>query len=165
MSKNQSAADELSKRTNRVVESILENETLTADLDDVAAKELLDWAIAWVKMIAQSTADLDDADAEDAMYPRLRATRRLMRGVNRWIGHQEKMDTEASARSLTKIIEQVAIIYGDDFTPPPNDELLAFTIQQAESSENPQQMIINLRQLLQNSISIATQGDNDDQKN
>jgi hypothetical protein len=40
------AVYEITRRIKRTAESILENERLTADLDDEAAKELLNWAAA-----------------------------------------------------------------------------------------------------------------------
>ena len=67
------AGDHLESRTRRAVESLLENESLTADLDDAAAKELLDWGIAHAKEIISDTADMDDEGAEEAMYPRMSA--------------------------------------------------------------------------------------------
>ena len=77
--------EQLLKRISRVAESLMENERLTADLDDEAAQQLLSWGISCAKTIMQSTAGLDDEAAEKATYPRMRATRRLMRETNRWV--------------------------------------------------------------------------------
>lgn len=141
-------ANEVPRRVKRAAESILENEALTADLDDVAAKVLLDWGGACAKMIAQSTAGLNNIEAEDAMSPRLRATRRLMRLVNRWVSKRQQRDTEGSATALTKIIEQAAIIYGEDFTPPSDDRRDAFLRQSLTAP--PPQIIRDLRALIEN---------------
>lgn len=166
--------DELAKRVNRTAASILENEPLTADLDDPAAQVLLDWGVACAETIAQCTAGLDDTEAEDAMYPRLRAMRRLMRQVNRWT-----LDAEASAGLLAQMVEQAAIIYGDDFAPPSHERQDAFLRLQFEFADDPQQMIANLRELLEGPHAtlavdgegeddgddqIAPSGENDDQK-
>jgi len=142
--------DELAQRATRAAESILENESLTADLDDVAANVLIEWGVACAKMIVQSTASLDSAQAEEAMAPRLRAIRQLMRAVNNWTANQRGMDAEANAASLARIIEQAAIMYGENFTPPAQDQRDAFLKQQLESSGTPQQWIANLRGLLEN---------------
>jgi hypothetical protein len=156
------ATKEVALRISRVTQSILENESLTADLDDTAAKELLDWGITCAKKIAQDTVGLNDAEAEETMSPRLRATRRLMRSVNSWVAKQGKMDAEASTTSLTKIIEQATIIYGEDFTPPDSERQAAFLRQQ---TDNPQQMIASLRELLENPGDTSiTQGEDDDQE-
>jgi hypothetical protein len=160
------ATDELVQRINRVTQSILENESLTADLDDTAAKELLDWGIACAKMIVQDTTGLNNIEAEEAMSPRLRATRQLMRSVNGWVARQGEMDAEASSTSLTRIIEQATMIYGEGFTPPDNEQRAAFLRQQAELTNNPQQMIANLRGLLEKpGDTSVNQGEDDDQKN
>ena len=76
--------DEFADRSRRAVESLLENESLTSSLDDAAAQVLLKWGTDCAKLIVSSTAGLDAASAEDAMYPRMRALRRLMRRVNKW---------------------------------------------------------------------------------
>jgi hypothetical protein len=160
------ATKEVAQRINHVTQSILENESLTADLDDTAAKELLDWGITCARKVAQDTSGLNDAEAEETMSPRLRATRRLMRSVNSWIAKRGEMDAEASTTSLTKIIEQAAIIYGEGFTPPDDERRAAFLRQQVELADNPQQMIANLRELLEKpSDTSVNQGEDDDQKN
>jgi hypothetical protein len=46
---------EVSQRIERAAESILENERLTADLDDAAAQVLIDWGLACAELIAGST--------------------------------------------------------------------------------------------------------------
>lgn len=148
--------DELAQRVNRAAESILENERLTADLDDEAAKVLLDWGITCAEMIAHSTTGLNDSEAAKVMSPRLRATRRLMRLVNRWVANRPEMDAEASAASLNRIIEQAAIIYGEDFMPPNDDRRDAFLRQHFDLAEHPLQMIVNLRMLIENSGDNST---------
>jgi hypothetical protein len=153
---------EVALRISRVTQSILENESLTADLDDTTAKELIDWGLACARKIAQDTSGLNDAEAEETMYPRLRATRRLMRSVNSWAAKQREMDAEASTTPLTKVIEQATIIYGEDFTPPDSEQQAAFLRQQ---TDNPQQMIANLRGLLENPGGTSVnQGEDDDQE-
>jgi hypothetical protein len=110
--------DPLAERISRAAESILENESLTADLDDSAAKELLAWAVACAERIAASTVGLNQAAAEEAMYRRMRATRRLMRAVNRWLPRRRGMDQEGNQAALEEVIELAAVIYGGDFSPP-----------------------------------------------
>jgi hypothetical protein len=164
MLRNEPAPDQLTCRIDRVAQSILENESLTSELDDAAAQELLDWGLNWAKTIVLHTANLDEIEAEAAMSPQLRANRRLMRTVNKWIA---KTDIEDSVRSLTKIIEQVATIYGEDFIPPDGDQCVAFARQQIELMDTPQQMVTNLREWLEtsSSISITDEGENHDQEN
>ena len=46
---------EIQQRIQRAAESILENEALSADLDDDAAKLLLDWGVKRAEQIAIQT--------------------------------------------------------------------------------------------------------------
>ena len=137
------------KRAERAATSLLENESLTADLDDRAAQALLDWGIACVKGIAQSATALLDADAEQNVVQRFRATRRMMRAVNRWIAKQATMDAESKARSWAKIVEQAAIAYGPDFRLPDGDPGDRFLSQSAELGDDPVQLIAKLRTLIE----------------
>ncbi|NIP25638.1 MAG: hypothetical protein GWO38_17915 [Phycisphaerae bacterium] len=141
--------DELSRRIRRVTESILENESLTADLNDEAAEALLDWMIDCAKMVAQSTATLDEQAAEEAMSSRLRAIRRLMRLVNNWISQGPPAELVANQDQLDKILEQATIIYGQDFTTFDSNRLNTFWEQEVDSVKEPQQLIESLRVLIE----------------
>ena len=88
------------------------------------------------------------------MSPRLRAMRRLMRRVNRWDANRPEMDAGGNAVSLTRIIEQAAIIYGKDFTPPNDDQRDAFVRQHLAGPSLP--MIVNLRKLVEGSGDNST---------
>ncbi len=149
---------ELERRVQSAVESILGNESLTADLDDPAAKALLDWGIACAERIAGRTAGLNDEQAEEIIYRGLRATRRLMRLVQRWASHQTGMDTAL----LDQILEQAAIIY-PDFTPPSTHRRVMFLYQIPDPAL---QRITQIRELVQGSSDTASTapGGNDDQK-
>ena len=110
--------DGLENRVKQAVESILENETLTSDLEDQSAKVLLDWGIDWARTIALDTAGLDDMVAGDTMSQRLRAVRRLIRAVIKWVGDQQGIDAEKSASLISRMLEQAAILYGQDEAMP-----------------------------------------------
>ena len=138
----------LAQRVERAAESILENESLTANLDDTAAQALFDWGIACARMVAQSTAGLDDGDVESIMSGRLRATRRLMRLVNQWMPRRSEMDAQDNAALLIRIAEQAAIVYGGDFTDLDSERWDAFLSQNLGTA--PQQLVVNLRALIEN---------------
>ena len=71
---------DLEKRIRMAAESILENESLLEGLEEGSAAAVLDWGLARAKQIAGETAVLtDETDAEDAMDPRMRALRQLLR--------------------------------------------------------------------------------------
>jgi len=149
---------ELERRIQSAVESILGNESLTADLDDPAAQALLDWGITCAKRIAGRTAGLNDERAEEVIYPGMRATRRLMRLVQRWASDQAGMDTAL----LDQILEQAAIIY-PDFTPPSTHRRVMFLYQIPDA---PLQRIAQIRELVEGSSDTAstTPGGNNDQE-
>ena len=143
-------AEDVAERVKRAAESILENESLTANLDDAAAKELLDWGLACAQKAAEDTASLEAFAAESSLTDRLQATRRLMRAVSNWVVGQQDMDAASTSDALSKVMEQAAVIYGQGFTPPPQAQYTAFLAGQAEPGDPPQ-MIKNLRQMIESS--------------
>ncbi len=172
---------DVTKRVNQAVERILENERLTADLDDEVAEALVEWGVAWAEMIARSSAGLDDLAAEEVTSPKERALRRLMRRVNKWVAQlpaaaqpeaaqerdqgwwrslwsrradkepqkEPQIDVAAHTEPLNKVIEQAAIIYGDNFAPPEGVQLVTF-LQQNLGLDNRAQLITNLRRFIEN---------------
>ena len=103
----------LEHRLQKKMSGLYENEALTGELDDESADELLNWAADRVKSIVRSTADLDDDQAEEVMYPRMRALRKMSRYVNRLAS-----GTEDEIGTLLKIVRQAREIYGDSFHEP-----------------------------------------------
>lgn len=157
--------DQLAKRVQRAAESILGNESLTEGLSDAVAQVLLDWGVACAEQIARSTAGMDDAEAEEAMSQRLRATRRLMRWVRMWTTHRADIDAEARAEYLAKLIRQAAVIY-QHYTPPDDDWCATFLRRAPDLVDYPIQMITDLRTLIEGSGGDPTtdSGDTDDQE-
>ncbi len=84
--------DILKQRQEQVAASILEQKTLTDNLDEASATVLLDWSLAQVKMIVAQTETLDDVAAEAAMSDQLKALRPFIRILNRQIAHFYKVD-------------------------------------------------------------------------
>jgi hypothetical protein len=142
--------DEITQRADRAAESILENESLTADLDDAAAQALLDWGVTCVRMIARETTGLDEVAAERAMLPRLRATRRLMRQVNLWVIRGQDMDSQGRSDLLDRMVGRAAVIYDQDFTPPSERQRDVFLRRYLEFAQDPVLVVANLRQLVEN---------------
>ena len=91
-------------RIRRAAESILENEALTADLDDQAAKVLLDWGVTQAQLIAAETIEMDDTQAEEAMYRPMRALRKMLRTANKWA-------VDPQETTLARILKQSEIVY------------------------------------------------------
>ncbi len=141
---------QLQKRIDLAAQSILDNEKLTADLDDATAQVLLDWGISCVNAIVRRTSGMNDLQAEDAMYPQMRALRRLMRYVNKLIARFEILGEAGQIEELRDIVEQAATIYGHSYTPPD------FPQQQQTLSEiggllaDQPGMVRSLRRLIEN---------------
>jgi len=156
--------EELKKRSQQAAESILGNERLTSDLTDEPAKALLDLGVAMAEHVAQSTAGLDATAAEDAMYPRLRATRRLMQKVNKWLGGGLADDTQASEALLDEVIAQAKIIYGEYFAPPTTEERIAFIEQCQALDDQHTQIISKLRTLIEPHMALLSQSGEEDEE-
>ena len=150
--------DGLENRVTRAVESILENETLTADLEDQAARVLLDWGVGWAKTIALGTAGLDDMVAGDAMSQRLRAVRRLMRAINKWIGTQQGDDVERSTSLISRILEQSAILYGQDVASVDTGQLDVFLGLRQEFAGDQLGMVAAVRRTVEARFSEGGMG-------
>jgi hypothetical protein len=143
--------EDLAQRLQRATESILENENLTADLDDDAAKAVLDWGLACAQKVVQETAGFEALAAEPALSDRLQATHRLIRAVSRWVLGQQDMDAASASAALSVVMEQAAVIYGQKFTLPVQAQYTAFLAEQAAPDE-PAQMISKLRELVESNL-------------
>ena len=95
----------LSKRIEAAVESILNNEALSAGLDDPAAQVLITWGIDLAKQIAARTGDLDDQAAEAVLYQPMRALRKLLRATCQWA-------LNPTDEHLQTVIAQFPEVYG-----------------------------------------------------
>ena len=106
----------MEQRVTRAAESILENENLTADLNDEAAQILLDWGVTRAKEIALNTVEyIDDEQAEEAMYRPMRALRRMLRTVNKWSAKVQERDQDHGITALKRILKQAETVYGAEY--------------------------------------------------
>ena len=110
--------DMLAKRIQRAVESVLENEGLVDGLDEGSATALQDWGIANVKKIVLETSDLNDEQAEESMYPRMKASRGLIRAVRVWIEHEGASSAEERAKLWARIEKKARAMYDEDLELP-----------------------------------------------
>lgn len=118
---------QLGERLRWVTESLLENESLTADLDEQAAQGILDWGMALAWEIVQSTAALDDdATAEAAMEPRLQALRRLLRDASQFLAHAPQLTPEQAQQALGKLVHYAQKVYGAGYVAPEEAARYAF---------------------------------------
>lgn len=134
-------------RLQRAAESILENEALTADLDDEAAQVLLDWGVTLAQRITSETIELDQAAAEEATYQPMRALRKMLRQINHWANNPE-------ISGLEKIIEQAAITYGAGYAASGSDLQAQFSDQIRTGALNPAENIRQLRAFIENQATL-----------
>jgi hypothetical protein len=137
---------DLNERTRRAVESVLENESLTADLDDAAAQALLNWSVACARQIMQETGPLDDEQAEITTAPRMKAVRKLMRIINAWFS-QPGDDTA----QLDSLLDQAMVIYGPSFIPPDAGQRQVCLAELAAMDTSPQK-IAHLQSFVEPSV-------------
>lgn len=144
-------------RIQRAVEGILENEKLTADLDDDAAQVLLDWGTRCARQIAQGTLGLNDAQAEEDMYQPMRATRRMMRAVNKLASRHQILGDEGCSVALQKIIAQAGLVYGRDYIPPDSTRQNDFLANIQLTTDIPG-IISQIRTLVENETPTSSYG-------
>ena len=134
----------IEKRLRRQLEGIYENEALTSEMDDDSAAEFLKWVADRVENIVQGTVEMDDEQAEEAIYPRMRALRKMSRYINQLV--QGGGD---STQLTEKIISQAREVYGDSFLDVDLEKIHAlFHLPQGE----PGVMIQTLRHLFEGEI-------------
>jgi hypothetical protein len=78
-----STAVKLAAREQRASEALRGNARLTQGLPDEAADTLMTLGLDMARLVVRDTAELDDIAAEDILQPRIRAVRRLMMAVAR----------------------------------------------------------------------------------
>ncbi len=110
--------DVLEKRMQRAVESVLENEGLVSGLDKETASALQDWGIQNVKRIAGKTGDLDDERADEAMFPKMKASRGLMRAIRVWVEHEAASSVEERVELWAKIEKYARDLYDEHLHLP-----------------------------------------------
>jgi hypothetical protein len=110
---------DLDKRVRMAAESILENEALRGGLEnEQAAMFLLNWGIACAKSLMLETADIeDDEEADEAVYPRMKALRKMMVAVKELAGSQAQ-DVSAWQHSIAEIFKNAQTFYGPSWHAP-----------------------------------------------
>ncbi len=136
---------DLNRYARQAVESLLNNETLTADLDDEAANLLLCWGCDCVYRIVQESVLVgDDLSAEaqtieQAIAPRMRALRRMLRAINCWAVHG---GDSAAPEMLSQVVAHASVVYGRDLSATVTSEMELPDAQ-------PARRIVWLRQLIE----------------
>jgi hypothetical protein len=139
---------DIEKRLRMAAESILENEAIREDIDDSGASALLDWGVSCAVQIMQDTSNLeDDEEAQEAVYPRMRALRQMLEIVK---SLNDSETTSAEGVSfLAELLEKAALVYGEKETLP---EQIYWNTLSATKVEDTGQNINTLRDLIEKNI-------------
>ena len=140
---------EINERIRMAAESILENEALLAGLDEGGTSAVIDWGISCARQIVLETDGEDDDEIEEAMYPRMRALRKLIEAAKQFARAE---DLASRISLLDTLAQPAATVYGEKFTPP---DASAMGVLVAGVGLSHQENIINIRNLFENN----TQGE------
>ena len=133
--------DRVRTRLEREIEGLYGNEALTSDLDDSSARMFLNWAENHIRKIVGTTAGLEDEAADEAMYPKLKAVRRMARYINGAArGQADREDL------IEKIITQAREIYGSAFKEPDSQQL---ALLRSVSISEPSVFLQTLKQIFE----------------
>jgi hypothetical protein len=139
---------DLSARIERVIEELAGNEALLQMLDTQAASEMLNWGIETAKSMIGKTREQDDLAGELAILPRLKALRQSMRSIGNWAAGKYT-DPEDRAQLRDRLLDQFRTIFGERRELPTAKQLEEVLSQADEQRHTPHQLIMNLRDLLE----------------
>jgi len=139
---------DIGSRVERIVEEMAGNEALLEMLETEAATEMLNWGIEMATSLVKSTEGLDDAAAEQALLPRLKAVRQMMRSVGNWAAGKY-VDPASRVQLRDKLLEHFKVILGEEArlaSPEKLDELLN---RVDDTNNTPHELILKLKQSLE----------------
>jgi hypothetical protein len=125
----------LEARIRIAAESIIENEALRDGLyDEEAASALLNWGVSQAESLARQTADIqDDEEADQAVYPRMRALRGMMTALKD-LTTAEGWPSDAIQQTLETLQEHARVLYGAQWKPPLDFEQKIRLVLQTDDS-------------------------------
>jgi len=138
----------INARIERIIEEMTGNESLLEMLETDAATETLNWGIATAKALVAKTMELDDFAADLAILPRLKAIRQSMRSIGNWAAGKYA-DPSSRIQLREKLLGHFKQIFGEDSNLPSTEKMDAVLNQVDDKSNAPQQLILKLRQLME----------------
>lgn len=145
----------LDTRVRMAAESILENEALRDGLyDEQAASALLNWGVSWAEYLALQTARIaDDLEAEDEMYPRMKALRKVLVAVKD-LAIAEDLPLDDLQHRLQAVFTHAQVLNGETWQPPETiDDDTWLALQKGDNLAR----INSLRALIAGAPSASTQ--------
>jgi hypothetical protein len=124
-------ANVIEERIQRAAEQILDDSSLTEDMEDAPATQLIEWGMGIAKRLAASTAGLDDMEAEEQLAMKLMNLRSTMRRINKLIGLLDTLSPEEKTEKFRLICEAAAQVPALRAVLP--DDLLATQAEEPEA--------------------------------
>ncbi|HJS19764.1 MAG TPA: hypothetical protein VJ785_13540 [Anaerolineales bacterium] len=134
-------------RRQKATEEITGNEALLEMLETEAAIEMLQWGKEMVSSLMQEIQDLDDANAELILEPRLKAVRRTMRSVGNWAAGKYT-EPEQRLQLREDLLVRMKTIYGEEAELPSAEEMDAVLSQVDDTQNSSHQLILKFKELL-----------------
>ena len=137
---------DIEARIQNAIEDITGNESLLEMLDEEAAAEMLEWGKSMVTFVVKKTDGLDDAAAQLALDPQLKAVRQFMRSASNWAGGKY-VDPDDRLQLRDKLLGHAKVIFGDDAHLPSAEEMDAILSQTDIQQNTQKQLALNLMEL------------------
>ena len=141
---------DLQVRIQNAKKEITGNEALLDMLDAEAGTEMLNWGISMAASIADRTAALDDAAAEEALSSELKAVRGVMRSMGNWAAGKYA-DPASRAPLKEKLLEQLKLILGEGNTIPSSTDMDALLNLVDGAKHSPGQLIEKFKETIESS--------------
>ena len=139
---------DLNTRIERVIEEMTGNEALLEMLETDAASEMLNWGITTAKSLVSKTKGLDDFAADLAILPRLKAIRQAMRSIGNWAAGKYA-DAASRVELREKLLNHFRTIFGEEARLPSAEKMDTVLNQVDDKSNTPHQLVLKLRQLVE----------------
>ena len=139
---------DVESRAAPVIKEITGNEALFDMLDTEAADEMLNWGKFAARSLVRRTSELDDLSVNLVLEPGTKAIRQAMRSIGNWAAGRYT-DPASRIELRDKLLEYLRTIFGEE-TPLPSSEAVDAVLNQVDHPQaTQQQLIIRLRQLLE----------------
>lgn len=137
----------IAERVQKAIDDMAGNEALWEMLDTEAAIQMLEWGKSLGHALVQKTGEMDDLTADLLLLPRLKAIRQLVRSAGNWAAGKY-VDPVDRVQLRDKLLGHFRTIFGEDAFLPPAEELDTVLNQVDDKQNNPQQLILKLKEIL-----------------
>lgn len=139
---------DLDSRVEPVIKEITGNEALFGMVETEAADEMLNWGKFAARLLVRRTRELDDSSAELVLAPGTKAIRQAMRSIGNWAAGRYS-DPASRTELRDKLLGYLGTIFGEEMPLPSPAEVDEVLNQVDDQQKTQQQLIISLRQLLE----------------